>query len=81
MSEELKRWQSIIEVDPTVIDELTRYSKNEISSTEVVRRTGIKSHSQLLDLLGLAELKFPSLPENRIDEMVEEISSCCGLQR
>ena len=34
---------------------------------------GLKFQGQLLDLLGMTDLPFPSLPQDQIDSMVEEL--------
>ena len=60
--------------DSLTIETLTRYSNAEINSINAVRKLGLKFHGQLLDLLGMTDLPFPSLPEERIDFMVAEIS-------
>jgi len=60
--------------DQMVIETLTRYSNAEISSIDAANMLELKFHGQLLDLLGMTDLPFPSLPNDRIDFMVEEIS-------
>jgi prevent-host-death family protein len=61
--------------DSMVIETLTRYSNAEISSIDAANKLELKFHGQLLDLLGMTDLPFPSLPDDRIDLMIEEISN------
>lgn len=59
--------------DPAVVDALTRYSSAVISSSEAMEKLGLRFHGQLLDLLGMTNLPFPSLPSDRIESMVNEL--------
>ena len=59
--------------DPQTIETLTKYSTATISSGESMKRLGLKFQGQLLDLLGMTNLPFPSLPTDRINSMVSEL--------
>ena len=65
----------LIAGDQLTIETLTKYSNSEISSIEATDKLGLKFYGQLLDLLGLTNLPFPSLGSERIDSMVAAISS------
>ncbi|MFZ4538892.1 type II toxin-antitoxin system Phd/YefM family antitoxin [Propionivibrio sp.] len=69
---------SLIRHDPLTVAVLTQYSNAEIGSVEAANKLGLKFHGQLLDLLGLTDLPFPSLPADRIDAMVSELLSEAG---
>lgn len=60
--------------DPATMDALRRYAECQISSSEAMEQLGLPFQGQLLDLLGMTTLPFPSLPEARIDAMVEEVN-------
>lgn len=56
-----------------VIAPLVAYSKLEISSNEATKRLKLKYRGQLLDLLGMTDLSFPSLPSEQTEAMMHEL--------
>ena len=67
--------RKLMERDPLVVGVLISYSRTAIGSAEAMQRLGLKFQGQLLDLLGMTNLPFPSLPQTRIDAMVTGLLS------
>lgn len=59
--------------DPAVCDVLADFSAARLGSSEAAKRLGLAYPSQVLDLLGMTNLPFPSLPGERIDAMVDDL--------
>jgi hypothetical protein len=58
--------------DQEIINVLTAYSKGSIKKVVAMEKIGVKYQSQLLDLLGIANLPLPRLPDSILEKMAEE---------
>ena len=68
----------LIARDPAIVDVLREFSSASISSSEAAERLGLEFVSNVFDLLGMTNLPFPSLPDERLDEMVRELDDFLG---
>jgi len=70
-----KAKSNLIAGEAITVKSLNDFSCGAISSSEALARLGLKFQGQLLDLLGMTNLPFPSLSKERIDLMVSDLLS------
>lgn len=60
----------LVAKDPVIARTLVKFSAAQLSSGEATSRLGLKNTSELLDLLGMTTLPFPSASAAKIEAMV-----------
>jgi PHD/YefM family antitoxin component YafN of YafNO toxin-antitoxin module len=70
--------QKILAGDKKVLGLLRQYSEVVIDKRRVIRDLDLASHSQLLDVMGFADLPLPRVPQGELDTMVAEALKAIG---
>jgi hypothetical protein len=70
--------QKILAGDKKVLGLLRQYSEGVIDKHRVVRDLDLTSHSQLLDVMGFADLPLPRVPQGEFDTMVADALKVIG---
>lgn len=63
----------LIANDNQAISALKKYASATISSEKAMKELGLRNQGQLLDLLGITNLPFPAISNDRIESMVENL--------
>lgn len=63
----------LIANDHQAIETIIKFSNADISSEEAMRRLGLRFEGQLLDLLGMTNLPFPAISNDRVELMVNKL--------
>lgn len=70
--------QKIFAGDKSVLGLLRQYSKGAIDKRRVIRDLRLSSQGQLLDIMGVANLPLPMVPQSELDQMVKETLKAIG---
>ena len=70
--------QKILAGDEKVISLLRQYSEGVIDKHRAMRELSLTSQGQLLDVMGIADLALPRVPQNELDTMVADALKVIG---
>jgi Antitoxin Phd_YefM, type II toxin-antitoxin system len=74
----MKIKQKLLAGDKKVLGLLRQYSEGVIDKHRVIRDLDLKSHGQLLDVMGFAGLPLPRVPQGELDTMVADALMVIG---
>lgn len=74
----MKIKQEIFAGDKRVLGLLRQYSEGAIDKHRLIRDLNLASHAQLLDVMGIADLALPRVPQDELDMMVAEALKAIG---
>jgi prevent-host-death family protein len=74
----MKIKQRILAGDEKVLSLLRQYSEGIIDKHRVIRDLDLTSHGQMLDVMGIADLPLPRVPQGELDLMVAEALKLIG---
>ncbi len=74
----MKIKERIVSGDNTVLQLLRGYSDGVFPKSRVLRELGLRFHGQLLDVMGMASLPLPMVPQAELDTMVADALKILG---